>query len=155
MTALAHDGNVVWVWVPAVASVSAPTITELNAGFQIPLITNYDTPSSENEVDVSDIDTLYDTSVVGTTKAGPITLTMKRDDGSETQTWNAFTLKDTGFLIKSKEGYPAVSDVVECYPVQVGQRRPAGYSRNTAQMFDVSFYVTSAPSLDAVIAAGS
>lgn len=151
MTALAHDGNVVWFWSSSVANIATPTDAEIATAIRIPSITNYDTPSSEAEVDVSGVDDLYDTSVVGTAKAGPITLTIKRDDTTETNTWDLFEFRDTGFLIKSKQGYPVVSDQVEVYPVQVGQRRPAGYSRNTAQTFEVSFYVTSTPDLDAVV----
>lgn len=153
MTAPAHDGNVKWYFAPAVADISAPTVAEITAATLIPKITNYDTPSSESEVDVSGVDDLYDTSVVGTAKAGPITLTIKRDDTDETDTWDAFTFRDTGWLIKSFNGAPAAADKVEVYPVQVGQKRPEGYARNTAQKFMVSFYVTSSPDLDAVVAA--
>lgn len=153
MTALAHDGNVVWYWAPTVASVSAPSAADIAAATRIPDITNYDTPSSEAEVDTSGIDDLYDTSVVGTAKAGPIVLTIKRDDLDETDTWDLFTFRDVGYLIKSKDGVATVASKVEVYPAQVGQKRPDGYSRNATQKFMVSFYVTSPPDLDAVIAA--
>lgn len=153
MTAIAHDGNVKWYWAPAVADISAPSVAEITAAVLIPNITNYDTPSSESEVDVSDIDDLYDTSVVGTGKAGPITLTIKRDDTTETQGWDLFTFRDTGFLIKSPFGPAAAAAKVEVYPAQVGQRRPEGYGRNTAQKFMVSFYVTDSPDLDAAVSA--
>ena len=153
MTALAHDGNVVWYFASTVASVSAPTVANIAAATRIPLITNYDTPSSESEVDTSGIDDLYDTAVVGTAKAGPIVLTIKRDDTDESDTWDLFNFRDTGFLIKSKAGVPVATDQVEVYPVQVGQKRPEGYGRNSTQKFAVSFYVTSDPDLDAVVAA--
>ncbi len=157
MAALAHDDRVVWYWATTVAGTApnyAPTVANITAATRIPNITNYDTPSSEAEVDVSDIDSMYDTSVVGTTKAGPITLTMKRDDTTETNTWDLFdTPREPGFLIKSKDGAPVATDKVEVYPVQVGQRRPEGYSRNTAQKFMVSFYVTAEPNLSATVAA--
>ena len=157
MPALAHDDRVVWYWATTVAGAApayAPTVANIAAATRIPSITAYDTPSSEAEVDVSDIDSLYDTSVVGTTKAGPITLTMKRDDTTETSTWDLFDgPREAGFLIKSKDGVPVAADKVEVYPVQVGQRRPEGYGRNTAQKFMVSFYVTAEPNLDSVVAA--
>lgn len=154
MTALAHDDRVVWYWATTVASVSAPTVANISAATRIPLITNYTTPASESEVDVSDIDSLYDTSVVGTTKVGPIELTMKRDDTAETSTWDLFdTPREAGYLIKSIDGVAIATSKVEVYPVQVGQRRSDGYGRNTAQKFMVAFYVTSEPDLDAVVAA--
>jgi len=154
MTAVAHDDQVKFYWATTVASIAAPTVANITAATLIPTITNYTTNMSEGEVDTSDIDSLYDTSVVGTTKAGPLTLTIKRDDDDETDTWDLFaTPRTAGFLIRSPFGPAIAGSKVEVYPVQVGQRRPAGYGRNTAQMFDINFYVTSAPDLDAVVAA--
>jgi hypothetical protein len=154
MTALAHDGNVKWYWATTVASISAPSAANITAATLIPTITNYTTPASEAEVDFSDIDSLYDTGGVGTTKVGPITLTIKRDDTDESDTWDLFdTPREAGYLIKSPFGAAVATSKVEVYPAQVGQRRPAGYGRNTAQMFDITFYVTDDPDLDAVVAA--
>lgn len=155
MVAIAHDDAVVWYWAPAVAGTApnyAPTVANIAAATRIPLITNYDTPSSEAEIDVSDTDSNYDTGIVGTTKAGPITLTMKRDSGAESNTWALFdTPREAGFLIKTLDGPAVATSKCEVYPVQVGQRRPEGYGRNTAQKFAVAFYVTSEPKLDAVV----
>lgn len=153
MTALAHDGNVNWYWATSVASMTAPTVANITAATRIPAITNFETPSSEAEVDTSGVDSTYDTSVVGTSKAGPINLTIKRDDDDESDTWDLFVFQSTGYLIKSPFGAAIATSKVEVYPVQVGQRRPGGYSRNAVQDFQVSFYVTSAPELDAVVAA--
>lgn len=154
MTAIAHDDNVKWYWATTVASIAAPTAANITAATRIPTITNYAQNSQEAEVDFSDIDSLYDTSGVGTTKVGPITLTMKRDDADESDTWDLFdTPREDGFLIKSPFGPAVATSKVEVYPVQVGQRRPASYARNAVQVFDVTFYVTDDPDLDAVVAA--
>lgn len=154
MTAVAHDGNVKIYFATTVASVAAPTVANITAATLIPGVTNYQTPSSEAEVDFSDVDSLYDTGGVGTTKSGPIVLTIKRDDADESDTWGLFdTPRAAGFLIISRFGVPVATDSVEVYPVQVGQRRPASYGRNTVQTFDVAFYVTDDPNLDAVVAA--
>lgn len=152
MTALAHDGNVVWYFAPTVASVAAPTVANITAATRIVGITNYETPSSEAEVDTSGIDDVYDVSVVGTSKAGPIVLTMKRDDTVETAAWDLFVFRTVGFLIRSKKGVPVLASKVEVFPVQIGQRRNEGYGKNVTQKFAVSFYVTSAPNLAAVVA---
>jgi len=159
MTAIAHDGVVDFYWLPAVASIAAPTIAEFTAGTRVPLITNYDIPSSESEVDTSGVDDIYDTSVVGTSKAGPMVLTIKRDDTSETNTWDLFDFREKGFLVRlpfggsGTAGVPAATDKAEVYPAQVGQKRPEGYSRNATQKFMVSFYITSAPNIDAAVSA--
>lgn len=153
MTALAHTGVVKIYWAPAVADISAPTVAEITASTLLPLLTNYSFPSSESEVDVSDVDDIYDSSVVGTSKAGPIVLTLKRDDTDETDTWDLLTFRANGFLIRTLDGAAVATSKVMVYPVQVGQRRPDSYGRNDSQKFEVSFYVTSPPDLDAVVAA--
>jgi len=152
MAAISHDDAVVFYWAPAVANLAAPTVAEITAATRITGITNYTLPSSENEVDVSDIDSMYDTSVVGTSKSGPIELTLKRDDTDESDGWELFQFRDAGVLIRSPFGPAAATSPVETYPGQLGQRRPEGYGRNTAQKFMVSVYVTAEPNLDAVVA---
>ena len=154
MTAVVHDDTVVWYFADTVASTSAPTVANITAATRLVGITNYTLNFSEAEVDTSDIDGLYDTAVVGTSKAGPITLTMKRDDTDESDAWELFTFRDVGYLIRSPFApTPAAAGKVEVYPAQVGQKQPAGYSRNAVQTFDVNFYVTDEPDTDAVVAA--
>ena len=159
MTAIAHDGVVQWFWLPACAIVATPTLAEMTAGERLTDITNYDTPSSEASVDTSGIDDVYDTGVVGTSTAGPIVLTFKRDTASEAGSWDALDFRDTGFLVKLPFGgsgasaAPAATDKAEVYPGQVGQKRPEGYGRNTTQKFMVSIYVTATPNVDAALIA--
>lgn len=153
MTALAHDGNVVWYFATTVASVSAPTVANITAATRILNITGYTIPASEAAVDISGIDDIYDTEVVGTSKAGPIQITMKRDDTLETTSWDLMVFRTNGYLIRSKKGVAILASKVEVYPVQIGQRLIEGYGKNTAQKFAVNFYVTSQPSLTAVVAA--
>lgn len=154
MTAVAHDDLVKFYWVPSVASIAAPTVAEIAAGTRIPSITNYTMNGSENEVDFSDIDTLAELSGVGTTKVGPITLTMKRDDDDETDTYDLFdTPRTNGFLIRSPFGLAIAGSKVEVYPAQYGKRRNGGYGRNAPQTFDVTFYVTEDANESAVVAA--
>lgn len=156
MTAVAHDNNDVFYWAATVAGTApnyAPTVANITAATRLVGVTAFDLPSSESEVDTSDIDGLYDTSVVGTSKAGPITLTMKRDDTDEADGWDLFEFRDTGFLIYSPFGAAILASKVLVYPAQVGQKRPASYARNTVTTFDVSLYVTDEPNIDAVVAA--
>lgn len=160
MPAVSHDDIVQWHYVTGtIANIAAPTVAEIAAGDLVTGITNYTMPSTEAEVDVSDIDTLYDTSVVGSSKVGPIELTMKRDDTDESAGWDLFTFRDSGYLIRlpfggsGALGVPAATDKAEVYPVIVGRPRNESYSRNSAQKFMVSFYVHEEPNLDAVVAA--
>jgi hypothetical protein len=159
MPAVSHDDIVQWHFVPTITNIAAPTVAQINAGDRILGITNYTMPASEAEVDVSDIDSQYDTSVVGTNKVGPIELTLKRDDTDESAGWDLFTFRDSGYLVRlpfggsGALGVPAATDLCEVYPVIVGQKRNEGYGRNAAQKFMVSFYVHEEPSVDSVVAA--
>jgi hypothetical protein len=128
MTAPVHDDTVGWYWATTVASTAAPTVANITAATRIPAI--------------------------GTSKSGPITLTIKRDDADETDTWDLMVFRQTGYLIRSPfVPTPILASKVEVYPAQIGQRRPSGYGRNAVQTFDVTFYVTAEPDLDAVVAA--
>lgn len=153
-TPLAHDGQVVWYFLPTVADISEPTVAEVAAGVRILKIVNYVTPSSEAEVDTSTVDSTYDTTVIGTSKAGPVVLTMQRlESGNEAASWGAFSFRANGFLLKTLTGPAVAAAKCAVYPVQVGRRQPAGYGKNNTQNFDVSFAVTSDPDIDAAVVA--
>ena len=109
MTAVAFDNNTKFYWLTsAPSSNAAVTQAEIGAGTLVTGVVGFDTPNSEAEVDTSDIDSLYDTSVVGTTKAGPIMLTIKRDDTTETAGWDLFaTPRTNGYLVKTLDGAAA------------------------------------------------
>jgi len=159
MTAPVHDGVVQWFWLPAVAIIATPTLAEMTAGVRLTNVTNYDTPSSEATVDTSGIDDTYDTGVVGTSTAGPIVLTFKRDPDNLTGNWDALEFKDNGFLVKLPFGgsgasaAPAATDKAEVYPAQLGRKRPEGYGRNTIQKFMISIQITADPEADAALIA--
>ena len=154
MTAVAHDGTVKIYFATTVASLAAPTVANITAATLIPNVTNFQTPNSESMIDAADIDAEYDNEIIGTGKAGPIVLTIKRDDTDESDGWELFdTPKAVGYLIFSRFGAAVADSKVEVYPVQVGRRRPASYGRNALQTFEIPFAVTDDPELDAVVAA--
>lgn len=151
MTAVTHQ-QVQWYYLPAVGDPNLnPTTAEIGAGDRIKALVNYTSPGTEAEVDTSTTDSSYDTSVVGTSKVGPIVLTIQRDDEDETDTWDLFTFRDTGFLLRSPFGDPDTGAKVSVYPVQAGRRREAGFSKNAVQADEISFYVTDEPNVDAVV----
>lgn len=156
MTAIAHDNLAVFYWGLTVAGTPptyAPTVANITASTRLVGVTAFSLPSSESEVDTSDIDGLYDTAVVGRSKAGPITLTLKRDDTTETAGWDLFTFRQNGFVIYSPFGPAIVGKKVLVYPAQVGQKQPAGFAKNSVVTFDVNFYVRLEPNVDATVVA--
>ncbi len=146
-----HDGIVRFYFLPTVASVAAPTVANIAAGTRLTKFTAYNLPSSEAEVDTSDVDSTYDTTAIGTSKAGPIEVTFKYD-GNDAMV-SLLTFRSAGFLMRSRTGLIVATTKVEVYPVEIGRRRNESYSRNAEQKFMVNFAVTSEPNLDAVIAA--
>lgn len=146
-----HDDTVAFYFLPAVASISAPTVANIGGGDRLTKITNYTMPASEAEVDNSDIDSMYDTTDVGTSKVGPIELTFKYDDNQAMV--DLLVFRSAGYLIRSKTGLVTAGTEVEVYPVKIGRQRPEGYGRNTKQKFMVNFHVTDEPDQHAVVAA--
>lgn len=139
---------------PTVADMGAPTVAEVvTAGALVAKMTNFSTPFNQAAVDTSDTRSAFDTSIGGTTSAGPLVLTLKRDDTDESDGWDLFQLRDTGFIVVDRRGPFTAADPVEVYPVEVGQRLPAGFTKNAVVTFDVNFFVSEAPELDAVAAA--
>ncbi len=146
-----HDGVVRFYFLPTVASTAAPTVANITAGTRLTKFTSYTMPSSEAEVDTSVVDSTYDTTSIGTSKAGPIEITFQYLDNDAMVSLLVF--RSTGFLMRSRTGLITAGTKVEVYPVEIGRRRNDDYGRNKEQMFMVNFGVRAEPNIDAVIAA--
>lgn len=146
-----HDDTVAFYFVPTVSNIAAPTVAQITAGDRLTKITNYTMSSDEAEVDTSDIDSMYDTTDVGTSKVGPIEITFKYQDNEDMVELLVF--RSRGYLIRSRTGSVAATTEVEVYPVTIGKQRPEGYSRNAEQKFAVKFHVHSEPDEHAIVAA--
>lgn len=146
-----HDATVQFKWVPTISNIAAPTVAQLAAGTTLTKITNYGLPSNENTVDTSIIDSMYDTTDVGTSQVGPIEVTFLYEGNTAMTTLLVF--RTAGYLVRSRTGLWTAGTKVEVYPAKIGRRRSEGYGRNTEQKFMVSFHVTSEPNEDATVAA--
>ena len=153
MVAVAHEGNTKLYWLTACADITVPSVAEMAAGTLITGVVGYNFPSGEAAIDTSDVDSQFNTSVVGRTQAGPITLTIKRDDTTETGGFDLFaTPKTTGFLVRAYFGDGLTNgDQVAVFPAQYGVRQLDSYSENSVQTFEITIHVTSAPEYDATV----
>lgn len=157
MARLTHENNTKVHFVTTISNVAAPTAAEIAAGTNLtPYITKdgVNTPSNQNYVDSAGIDTNFDAQNVGSYGGAPLTLTMFRDDTDETDSWDLMVYGTAGYLVIGRNSASgiAASDVVEVWPVEMHQPVMMQTAGNEMQKFTAGFAVTSAPTLDAVVA---
>lgn len=155
-----HDEHV-RIWCGAsVASVTAPTTTEIAA---LTELTTFVPPdglkrgAKSAKVSNADLTTRYDNEIMGS-YGNALELMCFEDDGSGSDT--ALTLFATPFqslflVIRRKLLYTtaaAAGQKCEVYPVQTGQVEYADTARDTRVLFKVPLAVTSKPGLAAVMA---
>lgn len=148
-----YEENYKIYWATAVADINAPTLVEIQAATRFTKVTKdgWAPNFSENAVDTSDIDTAYDSEVPGSWKAGPIAITMKRDDTDESYTYDLMVRNSDGFIIASPFGVPQSGSKVMVFPARIGITQHANSAANEAQKFTTQFFVTSEPALRAIV----
>ena len=157
MADILEDGMTRVCFVPTIASTAAPTVAEIGAGQDLE---DYLTPDglgieySTESADVSGLSSTFSSSLPGRQSvSGELTL---KDNGRGSVPWSTFSGKPSGYLVVRRyvdvgDVY-AISDKVEVYTVQAGQRRPMSPAANEVSKFAVSVFHTAAPVLDAVVA---
>lgn len=140
------------------ASLSAPTEAELAGAddlteFVVSLTAN----SQGNTVPTPSLDTLFETSIPGTSAAS-FTADFYRDDANDTA-WELLERGVTGYFFVSRFGgtgvnsTPETGQTVEVWPIQVTSRTAGALASNTAQTFTLTAAVPEEPVEDAVVAA--
>jgi len=157
MSDLFDDGNTRVSFVPSIASISAPTTTELNAGTALE---SYITPTglqikaATAAVDTSNLASTFTTQGVGR-RSFTITVEMKRQTPTDVA-YNLLPYKTSGYLAVRRTKAATVAwtsgDVIEVYPVTTGEPELAPPAANEVAKFTSSMMVTSDPSTRAVIA---
>lgn len=176
MSRYGTSGQLGIMFVPTIASIAAPTVTELGAGTDLSTYLTRDglkTPASGNTVDSSVIASAYTPQVPGTYGGDAVSLTCQRGSkggvGGDDTAWSTLIRGTQGFLVVARSGWaqdattglgtpggtPTVADRCEVYPVSVLTRAMADTAENQTSRFDATLTVTADPNLDAVVAAGS
>lgn len=148
------------VFATTLASKSAPTVANLNAGTDITSFLTKDglsTPQNQNMVDSSTLAETFDSQLPGSW-GGAIELTCFRDNGSgDDDAWDLFVYGTNGFLVVRRgiliSTAFAASQKVEVYPVQHHQPIMQPSAANEEQRFKVTLAVTGEPELKATVAA--
>lgn len=162
-----NDGYTKVTWVPGagtIADITSPTLAELAAGEDLECHLTKDGLNitfAENAFEDGALCEVFDAQGAGTFGVS-IELTLKRRNtvgGDTDAAWALFHHGDVGFLVVRRGVELAVTpdyetgDAVEVYAVQSGNKRPAPTATNEQAKFMTSFYATTTPELDGVVAA--
>lgn len=156
MSRVAAEGQIKVYYVPTIANTSAPTVAEaITAGTNItPFLTKdgLSTPTTQNTVDTASLNSSWDSQQIGS-EGGSITLTIFRDDTTETNGFALFTRGLKGYLMVSRFGTPVATDKVEIWPIEGHRAIPMPSAANEAQKATVTLAVTGDPVLAATLTA--
>lgn len=146
-------------FVPTIASTSAPTATEINAGTDLtPFMTpdGLDTPLNGSTIDVQAANDRYKATAPGSYGGDPITFRGYRDDATDTA-YTTLARDTSGYLVVRRFAATsgtaiASSQKVEVWPVTVISNNPVPTADNEAQKFECTMSVQPAPTLNATVA---
>lgn len=160
MTDMLNDGNIKLSFVPSIADISAPTVTELSAGTDLECLVTADGFQPTVNEEVVSVAKLCETSnsEAPGRATHQVTLTLVRqEEEADDIAWTTLKRGVTGFLAvrfgvdHSTEW--ADGDKAIVYPIKCGERRLQAPEANGATLFQVQMYVTAQPDMDAVVAA--
>lgn len=152
------------IWVDIaddIADPSAPTVAELTAGTDITCFLTKDGLKlgvSTNSVDGGSLCNRADIESAGSVGYKPMLKGYRDNESGGDTLWNLAVWGDTGFLVVRRgvlySTAIAAAQVVEVYPMQMGQKSPGDSAGNTNQFFEVPLFLRDAAvDLDAVVAA--
>lgn len=164
MTEQVAPGVLRVAWVPSIANIAAPTVSEIGAGVDLTPKVRRDglaTPLDGKAADNSDVSSKFDKTVPATYGGAPGSLKIKRDPSSDT-IWTTLTPPTnsaagaSGYVVVRRFGGSAVawasSQKVEVWPAQVLSRAMDNTTGDNVQTFTVMFAIPSDPNQDAVVA---
>lgn len=149
-------------WVGFAATIAsatlAPTAAEIAAAQDLtPYLMSLNASSQGNTVPTPSFDSLFETSIIGTSQA-TFTADFYRDDTTDTA-WEALPRGAKGYMIISRFGgsgtdqMPIAGDIVEVWPINVVSRVAANMANNTVQTFTVNCSVNIVPNEAATVLA--
>jgi hypothetical protein len=151
-----------WIgFATAVSNINSPTAAEITAAKNLTgYVISLNASSQGNVVPTPAFDTLFETSIIGTSQA-TFTADFYRDDTPTTGdlAWKTLPRQTAGFFIVSRFGgagtnnKPVAADHVEVWPVIVVSRTMANMSNNTVMTFTLTCSVPIEPNEDATVAA--
>lgn len=146
-----------------VANINAPTLANVTSAINVtPYVISINASSTGNVVPTPSFDTLFETSIIGTSSA-TFTADFYRDDSTGVGgdlAWKTLPRRTKGYFLISRFGgsnptthAPAAADKVEVWPVIVVSRTMANMSNNTVMTFTLTCSVPEEPNEAATVAA--
>jgi hypothetical protein len=154
-----YDGTVRVAFVPTIASLSAPTTTELNAGILLQSLITADgligfDPTTA-PVDNTSLASTFSTKTIGRDEFDGTMLRLKKQTATDTA-YNTLTRGTAGFIAIRRDIAEttawASSQLLETHPVIFGQRKRLTQGSNEVVKWEAPCMITSAPNLAAVVA---
>ncbi len=141
-----------------VASIAAPTVANVTAAVNLtPLLVSITASSQGNTVPTPTLDTLFESSIGGTSSA-QFSADFYRDDTNDAA-WITLPRGTVGYFIISRfngtgtNHRPVAGQRCEVWPVIVTSRSSAALASNTAQTFTVTCSVPTEPAENAQVVA--
>lgn len=160
MPDLFADGNTRVSFVPTIANIALPTVSELNAGSLLQSTLTADGlmgfEATSAEVDTTALASTFDTKTIGRDSFSGTGLRLKK------QTYGSDTIFTT--LVRGTAGYIVIrrgivettawtsAQAVEVYPITCGQTKFLSPTANSVQKYEVPTPITAAPNLRAAVA---
>lgn len=153
------DGKEAWWWVPSIANLNAPTVSEINAGIRISQWMTKDgaTGFSPETADAptSSIESTFDTNVNGRRSFSGPRVRLKKQSGTDTA-YTTLTPDATGNLVRRKSlaatTAVASGQAVQVFPVMCGEAAVLDVEDNMPERYDVPMKITAEPKLRAAVA---
>lgn len=135
-----------------------PTAAEVTGATNVtPMLMSLNASSQGNVVPTPSFDSLFETSIIGTSQA-TFTADFYRDDAAD-DAWDTLERGTFGYFIVSRFGgsgtdqMPIAADTCEIWPVTIVSRTMANMANNTVMSFTVTASVNIEPNEVAVVAA--
>lgn len=153
------DGMTRVAYVPTIASKSAPTTTELNAGILLQSVITADGligfEATTAEVDTTSLASTFDTKTIGRDSFSGTTLRMKKQTSGDTA-YTTLTRGTTGYIVIRRDITETTawtsSQSVEVYPITVGQAKFLPPEANSVRKYEVPTMISDSAVLRATIA---
>ncbi|MFD9124356.1 hypothetical protein [Kitasatospora sp. NPDC059571] len=161
MSDLISDGKTRVAWVPSIANINAPTVSELTTGGALDLTPRLTPDGLKMDPTTADVDTSSLASTADTYEVGRVKfdgeLTIKRGDTApEDLPYSTLTYGVHGFLVVRRgvayaTGF-ATGQQVEVYPVVCGERANKAPAANEVMKWMAPLKVTTSPATNATVA---
>jgi hypothetical protein len=151
------DGKERWDFLPAVSNIASVTTVELAAGMKISQVLLEATgfaPATAG-VPTSSIEETFDIAVPGRRSYSDMKMRMKKQPGTDTVK-NTLIADAEGYLVRRRSVAVATAyasaQKIEVYPVIIGEPSTVDFEPNMIERYDVPFFPSAQPQLNAVVA---